>query len=67
MFFDALNTGDLIREKIDQNYNSYFVVIMWGHLIMGEQVKERLGSLTTMAINHHKACTFRISSKNQCS
>ena len=31
---------------------------------MGEQVKERLGSLTTMAINHHKACTFRISSKN---
>ena len=59
--------GIWLQEKIDQNYNSYFVVIMWGHLIMGEQVKERLGSLTTMAINHHKACTFRISSKNQCS
>ena len=59
--------GIWFQEKIDQNYNSYFVVIMWGHLIMGEQVKERLGSLTTMAINHHKACTFRISSKNQCS
>ena len=59
--------GIWLQEKIDQNYNSYFVVIMWGHLIMGEQVKERLGSLTTMAINHHKACTFRISCKNQCS
>ena len=48
MFFDALNTNFDYEDEIYQNYDLYFFPIMWGYLRAGEQVKEMLGSLTTL-------------------